>query len=132
MVDPSLSDSLRCVTAKHPELRLVIIFGSLASGKARPDSDLDIAVSAARPLTADEKLHLTGDLAEATGRPVDVVDLRTVGEPLLGQILSGGHRIAGSDEEYAALVTRHLIDSADFLPYLNRILAEQRKTWIGR
>ncbi len=127
-----MSDSLLRVIARHPELRLVIVFGSLASGKARRNSDLDIAVSAAHPLTAAEKLELTGDLAEATGRPVDVIDLRTAGEPLLGQILSGGRRIAGSDEEYAALVTRHLIDSADFLPYLNRMLAEQRKTWMGR
>ncbi|RMF20751.1 MAG: nucleotidyltransferase domain-containing protein [Deltaproteobacteria bacterium] len=131
-VDSSLSDAVLRVIAKYPEIRLVIVFGSLAEGAGRRDSDVDVAVGASRPLTADQKLSLTGDLAEATGRPVDVIDLRTAGEPLLGQILSGGRRIAGSDEEYAALITRHLIDSADFLPYRDRILAERRRAWIGK
>ena len=61
-------------------------------------------------------MALIGDLADATGRPVDLVDLRTVGEPLLGQILSHGLRLLGSTEAHGCLLSRHLIDAADFLP----------------
>lgn len=120
------------VLALHPELRLVVLFGSVATGRARADSDLDIAVRAERPLSPEQRLTLIGELAEATGRPVDLVDLATVGEPLLGQILTHGIRLLGSDEQFARLLVQHLMDEADFLPYRRRILEERRKAWIGR
>ncbi|MDD3517882.1 MAG: nucleotidyltransferase domain-containing protein [Chromatiales bacterium] len=120
------------VLAEHPEIRLAILFGSLAGDLAGPDSDLDLAVAADHPLSAEAKMTLMGELAVATGRPVDLVDLNTVGEPLLGQILAHGLRLCGSDEGYARLVTRHLLDEADFMPYYRRILAERRRAWIGR
>lgn len=119
------------VLARHPEVRLAILFGSLANGSARADSDVDIAVAADRPLDAGERLALMEDLAAATGRPVDLVDLATAGEPLVGVILTTGQRLLGSDEAYARVLVRHLFDQADFLPYRERILAERRKAWIG-
>lgn len=63
--------------------------------------------------------------------PVDLVDLRRVGESLLGQILKYGKRISGSDTAYAEPITRRLFDPADFVPYLNCILAERRKHGSG-
>ena len=117
------------VIHSHPEIQLAILFGSLATGRARPDSDLDLAVAADHPLDAEATLQLIADLAAAVGRPVD---LSTAGEPLLAQILKTGKRLAGSDERYAALITRHLFDKADFMPYYRRILAERRRAWIGR
>jgi len=116
----------------HPEIQLAILFGSLASGRARPDSDLDLAVAAGRPLDAEAKLQLIADLAETVGRPVDLVDLSTAGEPLLAQILKTDKRLMGSGERYATLITRHLLDEADFMPYYRRILAQRRPAWIGR
>lgn len=113
-------------------VRLIVVFGSCARGRARPDSDLDIAVDAGAVMTARQHLSLVGALAELTGRPVDLVDLRTVGEPLLGQILQHGQRISGSDEVHAQYLTRHLIDLADFVPLQQRILEERRQAWIGR
>lgn len=113
-------------------VRLIVVFGSCARGRARPDSDLDIAVDAGTVMTAMQHLSLVGALAELTGRPVDLVDLRTVGEPLLGQILQHGQRISGSDEVHAQYLTRHLIDLADFVPLQQRILEERRQAWIGR
>ena len=106
------------------------MFGSLANGAGRMESDLDLAVDAGRHLTASEKMALISELAERTGRPVDLVDIRAVGEPLLGQILQHGKRILGSDTLYASLIRRHVFDQADFLPYRNRILAERRQAWI--
>ena len=51
---------------------------------------------------------------------------RQAGEPLLGEVLKG-RRLLGSDTSYARLITRHLLDAADFLPYRERILSERRK-----
>ena len=82
--------------ARHGELELAILFGSLAAGTARGDSDVDLAVSAGRPLTEAERLALIADIAEATGRPVDLVDLVEAGEPLLGRVLKNGRRLLGT------------------------------------
>jgi uncharacterized protein len=120
------------VLQRHSEIRLAILFGSLASGKERPDSDIDLAVAGAHPLDAEEKMRLIADLAEATGRPVDLIDLSRVGEPMLGQILKHGKRLLDSDQRYANLLARHLIDEADFMPYYRRILAHRRQAWTGR
>lgn len=109
-----------------------ILFGSLATGVGRAGSDLDLAVDAGRRLTAAEKMALISELAGRIGRPVDLVDINAIGEPLLGQILHHGKRILGSDTHYANLVRRHLFDQADYLPYRNRILVERRQAWIGK
>ena len=118
--------------AQRDGLRLALLFGSAARGELRPDSDLDVAVLGQGPLDLAQKRELIAGLARASGRAVDVVDLATVGEPLLGRILAGGRRLFGSDEDYASLVVRDLFDKADFLPYQKRILEERRRKWIGR
>ena len=64
-------------------------------------------------------------------RAIDLIDLSVAGEPLLGQIVRHGKRLMGSDEAYGKLISRHLMDQADFMPYRNRILAERRAAWIG-
>ena len=123
---------MREVLAGFPELILALLFGSVAKGLQRIDSDLDIAVVAKQALTVDEKIVIISALAEKTGRPVDLVDLKVVGEPLLGQIVQHGRRLLGSDGEYGRLISRHLFEQADFMPYRNRILAERRAEWIGK
>ncbi|MBU0500269.1 MAG: nucleotidyltransferase domain-containing protein [Gammaproteobacteria bacterium] len=127
----SLESQLTTRLVQQGHIRLAYLFGSLAKGNERPDSDIDIAVKADAPLTPQQKIDLIEELATLTGRPVDLVDLRQAGEPLTGQILSHGKRLLGSDEEHAALICRHLFDQADFLPYRDRILAERRSAWIG-
>jgi len=127
-----LKQTILKVLDSQPEILLGILFGSVAAGKERTDSDVDVAVDVGRILTAQEKMTLIASLAEATGRPTDLVDLHSVGEPLLGQILSHGERILGSDSRYANLIRKHLFDKADFLPYRERILRERRQAWIGK
>ena len=130
--DSELKQAILAAISIHPDIRLAILFGSLAKGEGQMDSDLDLAIDAGHRLTADEKIALISALAERTGRPVDLVDLHVVGEPLLGQILRHGKRVMGSDTHYANLIRKHLFDQADYLPYRNRILAERMQAWIGR
>lgn len=125
-------EQIKALLEADPMLRIAILFGSLAAGNARPDSDLDIAVAADCRLNGTDKLRLIDKLSLLVGRPVDLVDLRTAGEPLLGQILQKGDRLFVRDQRlFAELIKRHLFDSADFLPYRRRILAERRQAWIG-
>jgi len=99
-------------------------------GTAAPDSDVDVAVLFDRPLDAEQKMRLIDKLADRTERAVDLVDLHRAGEPLLGQVLKG-RRLIGADSDYTALTLRHLYDQEDFLPYIDRMLAERRRAWIG-
>ena len=122
---------IKHVLDKHPTIRLAILFGSVAKGEARRDSDLDLAVDVDRPLEEHEKIQLIGELAEVSGRPVDVVDLFSAGEPLLGQIITGGRKILGDDTRYSCMVSKHLFNQADFMPYHRRILKERRSAWIA-
>ncbi len=113
-------------------LRLAIVFGSCAKGQAKPDSDLDIDLAFDQTMSVQQHIALIEALALATGRPIDLIDLRTVGEPLLGQIMQHGVRILGSDVLHAQYMTRHVMDAADFMPYQARILQERRQAWIHK
>lgn len=125
-------ERIRRYLNRQSDLRLAIVYGSLASGRAQPDSDIDIAVAGEGPLDARRKMALIEGLAELTGRSVDLIDLQVVGEPLLGEIITGGVRLAGDDRRYAELLRRHLFDQADFLPYRQRLQAERLEAWIQR
>lgn len=129
---PTVLAALREVLAQIPDITLALLFGSLAAGRALSDSDLDISVRAQHPWTIAEQIALTQALAGQTGRAIDLIDLATAPEPLLGQIVQTGRRIAGSDNTYARLIQRHLIEQADFMPYRNRVLAERRMAWISK
>ena len=123
---------IHAALAPHREIRLAILFGSLATGQGHYESDVDLAIDAGQPLEIQAKMSLMAELAECTGRPVDLIDLLTIGEPLLGQILKHGKRLLGEDGPYAELIKRHVFDEADFMPYYRRILRERRIAWIEK
>ncbi|MGV6809599.1 MAG: type VII toxin-antitoxin system MntA family adenylyltransferase antitoxin [bacterium] len=128
---PRIDQQLRCVLINTcPTLRLAILFGSLAKGTATPSSDLDLAVQMDQPLTVEIKMALIEALALEFGRPVDLIDLRVAGEPLVGEVFKG-RRILGNNTTYGQRFAQHLRDVADFLPYRERILAARRKRWLN-
>jgi uncharacterized protein len=112
------------------DIRLAFLFGSAASNRLRFDSDIDVAVQCDMPLTAARKMELIGEIALISGRPVDLVDLKTIGQPLLGYVLQG-KRLKGSADGLAKLAYLNLIEQADFLPLIERTLAERRRAWLS-
>jgi predicted nucleotidyltransferase len=127
-----IENTIRTTLAPYAGIRLAILFGSLATGLGRNDSDVDLAIDMGKPLNFEEKMALIGELAKSTGRPIDLIDLQVVGEPLLGQILKHGKRLVGVDSVYAELIKRHVFDETDFMPYIRRILSERRNAWIAK
>jgi predicted nucleotidyltransferase len=115
--------------SNFPQIELAILFGSVANGTASANSDIDLAVRAEQPLSADLKLELMEEIGKRIGRPADIVDLFVAAEPLLGEVLKG-QRLLGSDESYARMLTRHLFNLADFVPLQQRILSERRLAWM--
>ena len=127
---PAIDERLVRLLSRYPGLKLAILFGSQATGQATPDGDIDLGLLFDQPLSAADKLELVAALGAEFGCPADIVDLYHVPEPITGQVFKG-RRLLGEDAVYAGLLTRHLIDAADFLPLRNRILAERRAAWIG-
>ena len=85
---------LKCVSRRR-EVQAAYIFGSVAAGRARPDSDVDIAVLVSeRSQPADRlkyRLGLMTDLGSSLKRPdVDVVVLNEAPPLLAHRVLSKG------------------------------------------
>lgn len=123
---------LRDVLQDDPAVLLAYAFGSLADGRASPDSDADVAVLAARPLDAEHRRALIRAVADVTGRPVDLVDLHEAGMPLSRIVLTEGRELFCRDRrEKDRIIAKMLADVEDFLPLRRRMLRERRERWIG-
>jgi len=94
--DRSFFNQLTALLLQFPQIKLALLFDSQASGKVRPDSDIDLGILAQAPLSADFKLQLMQTVGAKFGRPVDIVDLYHVPEPITGQVLKGV-RLIGDD-----------------------------------
>lgn len=66
---------LRAALRTEPNLRLAVMFGSLATGRAAERSDVDLLVVLADP-SATRVAELAGRLEERTGRDMQLVRLQ--------------------------------------------------------
>ena len=123
----------RIIQALQPfeGVRLIVVFGSVASGQQRPGSDLDVGILAARALSSKQKMAMNNALALAFNRPIDLIDLRTAGQPLLSEIIASGRPIHDADDEWGNLIYRNIMENEDFTPLQQRILREKRQAWLN-
>jgi hypothetical protein len=95
----------------------------------RRDSDVDVAVLFAKPLSVDERLALCERLTAATRREIDLVDLYSLGGEILHQVLTKGRVVVKNDEgAYFGLAQRMVYQRQDFMPLVRRAQRER----IGR
>lgn len=114
--------------AADSSLEIAIVFGSVASGSAGRGSDIDIAVQARQPLDHQALQNLSDQIALASGRPVDVVDLATADGCLLRQILRHGKVIFTKRPGIlGTLAERLLVWQEDFEPLLDDMLSTRLK-----
>jgi predicted nucleotidyltransferase len=88
---------LRAVLSAGPPLEVAILFGSRARGRARPDSDVDVAILPVdRALTLADEHALADAIERATGHAVDVVRIDQANEALLWRVARDGVVLASS------------------------------------
>ncbi|MCX8086959.1 MAG: nucleotidyltransferase domain-containing protein [Rhodocyclaceae bacterium] len=91
-----------------PDLRAVYRYGSAGSIWERPESDLDLAVLAARPIAYDCLMQCAARLAQLTGKEIDLNDMHRLPVTLRVQIVTEGVRLYAADrreaEEYDSRV----------------------------
>ncbi len=112
--------------SQHPSIRFAILFGSFAKKTNTQESDIDIAIQMDKPLNAEDKLFLLQTFAELTDRRLDLVDLKTIGEPLLSQIVQQGKMLTGTQNDMIQLSIKNVNMMQDFTPYLKRTLAARQ------
>jgi len=110
--------------ADDPDLLLAMVFGSTAAGSHRSDSDIDVAVYARNKLDHRKRQQLADDIAVATGRTVDLIDLSTVDGALLRRILHTGQVVFSKEPATLGILSEQLLGwQEDFEPQLNELLA---------
>ncbi|MDQ4424727.1 MAG: nucleotidyltransferase domain-containing protein [Thalassolituus sp.] len=124
---PTESHILEYCLRRLSGLRLLYLFGSQASGDARPDSDWDIAFLADGDLDNVSRWHIAEELAAELGQDVDLVDLKEASTVLKMQIVQNGRLLygdsLGADLFEASTMTQygHLQESrADILKAYER------------
>jgi len=129
-----------------PDAMAVYLFGSVASGDAGPESDVDLAVLNDGPLDPVFVWDIACELANVVDAHVDLVDLRTASTVLQHQIVAKGRadragprqaarkmvgfrNIAVHDDQalllpiVVAVITKHL---DDFTAFSAALLAHER------
>ncbi len=106
-------------------VRLAIVFGSVARGAERPDSDVDVAVIARGVELAD----IAARVSQAVGREADVVSLIDAGVPLIDAVLREGIVVyEGQPGVGASWWSRALMDREIDGPWYARM----RDAWLNR
>lgn len=93
-IPPDALERLHEYASCHPEIEAVFLFGSVARGESRPDSDLDIAVLLDRNAYEDgvDVLRLMSDMTDVFARSdVDVAVLNGASPLLMHRVVRDGH-----------------------------------------
>lgn len=98
-----LAPALEILRRELPDLVAVYVFGSVADGGERPDSDVDLAILTRHPVARLKLLEVQEKLAKALGRDVDLVDLASAPTILQMQAIDEGRALQTPDPEAAGL-----------------------------
>lgn len=119
-----LEDRLRQTAASLPEVRLAVLFGSTARGKAGPRSDVDIGVLL-DPDTPDARSRVEHELGSAVrDREVEVIFLKKASPLLRFEIAKEGVLLLQREDHLWTLFKeKAMVDWWDWAPY-SRMFAE--------
>ena len=124
--------TLAAALEKRDDVRLGYLFGSLARGTARTDSDIDVALSLGRPMTSAEKIGLIGSIGALFGRPVDLIDMEVANGAIPGTVFQEGIRFIDDVRVRERAIANRANWQTDVAPYVECLRAERRTGWLGR
>lgn len=115
------------------EIELAILFGSYAKGTENSQSDVDLGIRlvSCEAMSAKEKMNYFFDLEKLLKTNVDLIDLKTVGQPLLSEIIKHGKLLKGNKTQYAELAIKNINTTQDFMPAIDSMMATRRMRWLN-
>ncbi len=121
--------------AQKYNLEMVLLFGSQVNSRAKPDSDVDVAYSAKKQLSVDEKIGFNNELCDFFKKDiVDQVDIKNANPLLLHEISTNSKLIFGKEIDYLefkAFTFRNYIDSQSLFN-LEELLIKKRHQEFGK
>ncbi len=107
---------------------LAVLYGSAAADRLAPGSDVDVAAAGSEPMSVDDRVDLASRLELRIGRPVHLVDLRTLEGLILHQVLSRGLVLKNAVPGLLAFFMKKMLyHQADMMPLLERMLLAKAK-----
>ncbi|MGH2593882.1 MAG: type VII toxin-antitoxin system MntA family adenylyltransferase antitoxin [Anaerolineae bacterium] len=115
--------------AKRYGLRLIVLFGSQVIGRTHPESDVDVAVWTARPLTSAWRTRLWMELSDAFQMEIDLAVLNQAEPLLLSQVARKGKLLYENKrwawEEFKGYAFRYFEDTQKYRDDLTRYLKRE-------
>lgn len=113
-------------TADHPEIACAYLFGSATGRRFSDNSDIDLGLAAAHPLSADEKARLRSELENTLQRDIDLIDLQQATGNILRQAMHGVCILCRNTTVRYQIMRRLIYDQEDMQPVRNRIMQQRR------
>lgn len=123
----SIFDQLRELLQTEPDLQLAYLFGSAATNRMRPDSDVDVAVAVFPQMDASRMMALIRGLSESIGRDIDLIDLQQAHGTILKEAMQGKELICRDYTVKETLMKRLVYEQEDFMPLRRSMLARRRQ-----
>lgn len=117
--------------AEKYNLKLVMLFGSFASGKTHKNSDLDIAVMGEKKIDFKEQIKLINNFSQVFKRDVDLSIINAANPLLLFQISKNAKIIFGSRQDFHKFRIYSFHRYNDYLPYF-KMEADLNKKFIDQ
>jgi predicted nucleotidyltransferase len=126
MESKEIADIVASYCAERPEIVACYLFGSQATGKARPDSDVDLGFllknEVPRSHYADLSLEYFSQLSKMLRRDIHPLIMNSAGELVLEQIFRKGMSLYGGDSfDCAYFRMTQTAQIAEFAPLRKRM-----------
>jgi predicted nucleotidyltransferase len=104
------------IARKH-QLKLVVIFGSFATGKNRKDSDLDIGVLGSKEISFSSQIKLINELSLVFNKDIDLSIINRANPLLLFQISKNAILLYGDRRDFLKFKLYAFKLYHDYTPY---------------
>lgn len=129
-ITPEQKKEVAKIAKKHG-LKLVMLFGSYATGENREDSDLDIALLGHKNINFNKFLKINRGLSEIFERDIDLSIMNRANPLLLRQVEQNALLLFGKENDFLKFKLRAFYRFHDYAPYfkieaqVNRDLIKQ-------
>jgi predicted nucleotidyltransferase len=132
-LNQQLKDKLVNWGETRGDIDLMIIFGSRAKDRQRPDSDLDLCIWRSSKWSVDFHRECVEQITSFLPTAIDLIDLSKIDGPLLQEILCNGKKIYQQKDHLMGVLYVRLMDwRTDFMPAWEDMLEQRRKRFLAK